>query len=533
MSGESIKNFWNSFADEYERSAVDVTTQVFHQMLTFINLNACDSVLEAGCGTGFGLEILRNSIPQSCHLTGSDYSPVMVQKSQARNIVNCSVLQEDNQSLSFANNSFDTYLANLSLHLVPDPASMLSEAYRVLKPLGTAVFSVWGKPEDTNLFIIMNNAERLIGVSTNPKTSPFHLNDQDRLNQMLKDAGFNNVKSFYTVCLVNVKTGEEFVNLYKYSPGYSQIELNSPEKYQELLNTLKNEADNILNSGRLITFEALIAIGEKPEIKIKTTNEVREYWNEFANSYERHFLKTTLQINTLLIPLLKLRNEDVIAEVGCGTGTGAEIILHYYPSITKILANDISEPMIQKAQSKNLANTEFVIANNETLPYNSASCDKYVSNLSLQIVENPELMVNEAFRVLKPNGIAVFSVWGKKETNNLFQIIGKAFVNAGGVPRQERSNFHLGDQEKMNKLLNDAGFVNVKSFFTASPVLIDCVEDLLEMNDSRPETQKIKENLPDLYAKFVSELREEYRKITASGNYFTFDALVAVGEKHS
>ena len=531
MSGEEIKNYWDSFADEYERSGVDITKQVFHQLLTFINLTGCSSVLEAGCGTGFGLEILRNSIPQSCRLIGSDYSPVMVQKSQSRNIVNCSIQQEDNQVLSFPNNSFDTYLANMSLHIVPDPDAMLSEAIRVLKPLGTALFSVSAKLEDTSFFTVLEKAQESIGIPKSPIRSPLHLGDQEKLNQMLKKAGFYNIKSFYTTCHVPAKTGEDFVNSFKNWFVIKDIVFNSPEKRQELLDALKNEADKVLNTGRLITVEALIAIAEKPEVKVRSTEDTRQYWNEFADSYERHYLKTTLQVNTLLIPLLKLTSQDTIAEVGCGTGTGAEIILHYYPSIKKILANDISEPMIQKAQSKSLPNTEFVLANNESLPYSSESCDKYVSNLSIQIVENPELMAREAFRVLKPNGTAVFSVWGKKEASNVFQIMGKAYISAGGEPKQERSNFHLGDQEKMNRLLSEAGFVNVKSFFSAVPVLIECAEDLVEMNDSRPETQKIKENFPDVYGRFVSELREEYRKMTASGNFLTFDVLVAVGEK--
>lgn len=233
-------------------------------MLSFINLSACNNILEAGCGTGSGLQILRNSVPGTCHITGSDYSPVMIGKSLSKHIENCEILQEDNQCLKFGPNSFDTYIANLSLHLVPDPISMLSEAFRVLKPAGTAVFSVWGKAEETNLFVTMKKAEDSAGIPPNMRRSPFHLNDQDRLNQMVKDAGFVNVRSFYTSCPLSFTDGESFANAFRYSPGYKEIENGSPEKYQELINALRSEAMAVLESGRLLSFDALIVACEKP-----------------------------------------------------------------------------------------------------------------------------------------------------------------------------------------------------------------------------------------------------------------------------
>lgn len=264
MSGEEIKTFWDNFADEYEKTALETTTQLYHQMLSLINLNACTNVLETGCGTGACLEILRKSVPSACQVTGSDYSPVMVQKSLLKHIENCQVLQEDNQCLSFGPNTFDAYIANLSLHLVPDPLAMLSEAFRVLRPAGTAVFSVWGKPEDHNLFVIMKRAEESSGIPANARRSPFHLNDQDRLNQIVRDAGFVNVRSFYTSCPFSITDGDSFANAYKYSPGYKEIESSNPEKFQELVEALRREAAAVLDSGRLISFDGLVVVCEKP-----------------------------------------------------------------------------------------------------------------------------------------------------------------------------------------------------------------------------------------------------------------------------
>ena len=87
---------------------------------------------------------------------------------------------------------------------------------------------------------------------------------------------------------------------------------------------------------------------------IRTALETREYWNNFSTAYEKFYLKTTLQVNNLLIPLLNLDPSHTVARCGCGTGAGVEILLRHYPNLTKMLANDLSESMIRISLSKNL-----------------------------------------------------------------------------------------------------------------------------------------------------------------------------------
>ena len=99
------------------------------------------------------------------------------------------------------------------------------------------------------------------------------------------------------------------------------------------------------------------------------------------------------------MPLLRINENDIVVETGCGTGTGIELILNSCPSIRKRLANDISEHMLERLRQNNyqLTNTDFFLASNENLPYKSATCDHYISNLSFLIVERPEEMVQEAY----------------------------------------------------------------------------------------------------------------------------------------
>jgi ubiquinone/menaquinone biosynthesis C-methylase UbiE len=62
--------------------------------------------------------------------------------------------KSDSQNLPFANEQFDCYLANLSLHLVDNPLSQIRECFRILEHGGLAGFTIWGRREYCKIFTI-------------------------------------------------------------------------------------------------------------------------------------------------------------------------------------------------------------------------------------------------------------------------------------------------------------------------------------------------------------------------------------------
>lgn len=64
----------------------------------------------------------------------------------------------DNMRLPFDNESFDCYISNLSLMIVPNHSKQIQECYRVLKPGSYACFTVWGRPENTINFTVQGKA---------------------------------------------------------------------------------------------------------------------------------------------------------------------------------------------------------------------------------------------------------------------------------------------------------------------------------------------------------------------------------------
>ena len=91
-------------------------------------------------------------------------------------------------------------------------------------------------------------------------------------------------------------------------------------------------------------------------------------------------------------------------------------------------------------------------ANNEMLPFGDESFGGYVANLSLQLVDNYKNQLKEAFRVLKPNSIATFSVWGRRSESLHFSLVDQVLESHIDPEKIKayyaaRSNFNLYDDK--------------------------------------------------------------------------------------
>ncbi|RLF77020.1 methyltransferase type 11 [Thermococci archaeon] len=97
-------------------------------------------VLESGIGTGKNLPYY----PEGVEVIGIDFSRGMLEKAEKRKkelgLENVKLLYMDAQNMELDDNTFDTVVSTFVFCTVPDPIKGLKEAYRVLKPGGTAIF---------------------------------------------------------------------------------------------------------------------------------------------------------------------------------------------------------------------------------------------------------------------------------------------------------------------------------------------------------------------------------------------------------
>jgi ubiquinone/menaquinone biosynthesis C-methylase UbiE len=112
------------------------------------------SVLSLGCGSGLDSQYLKEQ--GTVRSVGVDISEKLIEIAK-RDHPDCEFHVMDMEQLSFEVNTFDLVYSSLAMHyLIGGPAKALHEAYRVLKPGGTLLFSD-GHPIDTAMDNIQND----------------------------------------------------------------------------------------------------------------------------------------------------------------------------------------------------------------------------------------------------------------------------------------------------------------------------------------------------------------------------------------
>jgi SAM-dependent methyltransferase len=96
-------------------------------------------VLDAGCGTAYGTEILARA--GASEVVGVDIDPGIVEAARERGGVDVSFEVADARDLPFANDAFDVVVCFEVIEHVEDPESILDELRRVLRPDGFAAVS--------------------------------------------------------------------------------------------------------------------------------------------------------------------------------------------------------------------------------------------------------------------------------------------------------------------------------------------------------------------------------------------------------
>ncbi len=143
--------------------------------------------------------------------------------------------------------------------------------------------------------------------------------------------------------------------------------------------------------------------------------EAGQYWNENAIAWTtiaragfdiyRDFLNTPA-----FFSILPGINNLSGIDIGCGEGHNTRLLAQKAGRLTAI---DIAENFIQKAkeaEKENSLNIEYFVASATELPFENDQFYFATSFMCLMDIPNQEKALQEAYRVLKPNGFLQFSI---------------------------------------------------------------------------------------------------------------------------
>ncbi len=128
-------------------------------------------------------------------------------------------------------------------------------------------------------------------------------------------------------------------------------------------------------------------------------------WEKFAQNFEdlNNYVIGLEDMELIKSKIATYKNLENVLELACGNGTYSKILL---TNASHLTATDLSEEMVKvtKNRLKDAKNVKVEVADSMQLPYENGSFDSvFMANL-LHIVPDYEKIVEETYRVLKPNG---------------------------------------------------------------------------------------------------------------------------------
>jgi Methylase involved in ubiquinone/menaquinone biosynthesis len=99
-------------------------------------------------------------------------------------------LEEDLESLPFADDSFHVVTGFNSFQFASDFKAAVREAQRVLRPGGKLVIGIWDLPERSDASIVLKAIGALIPPPPPGTPGPFALSEDGKIEGILKEIGF-------------------------------------------------------------------------------------------------------------------------------------------------------------------------------------------------------------------------------------------------------------------------------------------------------------------------------------------------------
>ncbi len=144
--------------------------------------------------------------------------------------------------------------------------------------------------------------------------------------------------------------------------------------------------------------------------------DIKNYYNlaDCVKRYGEDIDKSGLWKSEEFIFQKYLKNTDKILDLGCGAGRTT--INLYKNGYKNIIGLDLAPNLINYAKSyckKNKLDISFVLGNATNLPYKQNSFDvvifSYNGLMCIPGQKNREIVLQEVYRVLKPNGLFIFT----------------------------------------------------------------------------------------------------------------------------
>jgi SAM-dependent methyltransferase len=256
-----------------------------------------------------------------------------------------------------------------------------------------------------------------------------------------------------------------------------------------------------------------------------------ENWQTIASGWERRreqIEKTTRPVTEWMVRALDPRPGDTVLELAAGPGDVGFAAAPLLGEDGHLISSDFSSEMVEVARRRaaelGLRNVEHRQIDAEDIPLEDDSADGVLCRFGLMLMPDPEAVVAEMRRVLRPGGRLALAVWSTGQRNPWVTVAGRILVELGHAPPPDPDApgpFVLAEHERLRDLLEGGGFsaVNIEEV----PLLLkyDDVDDYIAVSTETSGMlariwREVSDNDRDV---ITTRLSEDFVPFTVEGGY--------------
>jgi len=179
---------------------------------------------------------------------------------------------------------------------------------------------------------------------------------------------------------------------------------------------------------------------------------IRAYFNQMADTWDETISEKDTTKLERMAQRLDLKPGSTVLDIGTGTGVFIPFLLNRIGKDGRLVALDIAEEMLKKAQAKGFnGDIKYLCADVTNIPLNDEIFDAVVCYSSFPHFHNKPKALNEIKRVTRRGGrLLICHTSSRAAINEIHRTIPAV------------QNDIIPDKGEMQEMLLTAGFVNIK-----------------------------------------------------------------------